>query len=80
MRNNIVITTKSAGNLNIKKCQADDAVMQLGGAGNFEVAEIGGITPNNKVTINISGVGNMVLGNVAADKLFLKKTVPAIWF
>ncbi|MCQ2284828.1 MAG: DUF2807 domain-containing protein [Bacteroidales bacterium] len=73
MRNNIVITTKSAGNLNIKKCQADDAVIQLGGAGNFEVAEIGGITPNNKVTINIGGAGNMVIGNVAADKLFLKK-------
>lgn len=73
MRNNIVITTKSPGNLNIKKCQADDAVIQLGGAGHFEVAEIGGITPNNKITINIGGAGNMVIGNVAADKLFLKK-------
>lgn len=73
MRNNIVITTKSPGNLNIKKCQADDVVMQLGGAGHFEVAEIGGITPNNKITINIGGAGNMVIGNVAADKLFLKK-------
>lgn len=73
MRNNIVITTQSAGTFNIKKCQADDVVMQLGGAGNFKVTEIGGITPNNKVTINISGVGNMVFGNVAADKLFLKK-------
>lgn len=76
MFKNIVITTKSAGNLNIKKCQADDVVMQLGGAGNFEVAElteINGMTPHNKVTINISGAGNMVLGNVAAYKLLLKK-------
>ena len=73
MRNNIVINTRGAGTLNIKKCQADDVVMQLGGAGNFEITEISGITPNNKVTINICGVGNMVFGNIAADKLFLKK-------
>lgn len=73
MRNNIVINTRGVGTLNIKKCQADDVVMQLGGAGHFEVAEIGGITPNNKITINIGGAGNMVIGNVAADKLFLKK-------
>ena len=73
MRNNLVITTRGAGTLNIKKCQADDVVMQLGGAGNFEITEIGGITPNNKVTVNISGVGNGVLQNISADKMFLKK-------
>lgn len=73
MRKNIVITTKGVGTFNIKKCQADDVVLQLGGAGNFEIAEISGMAPNNKVTVNISGVGNMFFGNIAADKLFMKK-------
>ena len=73
MRNNLVITTRGARTLNIKKCQANDIVMQLGGAGNLEVGEITGTIPNNKVTINISGVGNGVLQNISADKMFLKK-------
>lgn len=74
MRKNIVINASGASRLYIKKCQAEDIVMQLAGTGIFKVEEITGMTSNNKVTINTSRVGNIVLENISADNLFLKKT------